>query len=259
MERLMSEAVIGPKPTKYSFRSMLRLVGILLNAVALAALVRWAIDVSGAATPLEFVTAAYSTTRQLLLGWADPYLQMLMGSANGYLNLHLTLYPYWQDALILFVVFGAAYVRARFVSGEFRSGLRFVFLPITLAVVIFFAAIAVGLVPLRSDDIVTQIAIVGAPLGLYSSIFLDWHDFTQTLLFTFYLICLSAAVAWSVGETFKFVEVLGFWSLAFWLLGNGMNQIFRGLFSRTNRHAWVGAGLIILCGLIAALSRSDSV
>jgi hypothetical protein len=156
-------------------------------------------------------------------------------------------------------VFGAAYARAKLVSGEFRSGLRFVFLQIALAVVIFVAAIAVGLVPLRPDEIVTQIAIVGAPLGLYSSIFLDWHDFTQTLLFIFYLVCLSAALAWLVGETFKFVEVLGFWSLAFWALGNGMNQIFRGLFSRTNRYAWVGAGLTIFCGLIAALSRSASV
>ncbi len=251
----MSEAVIGWDRTKSSFWLTLRVVGILLNAVALVALVRCAIDVSGAATSLEFVMAVYATTRQLALGWADPYLQMLVGSANGYLNLHFTLYPYWQDALILFGVFGVGYVRARFVSGEFKSGLRFLSMQITLAIVIFFAAIVVGLVPLRSDDIVTQIAIVGAPLGLYSSIFLDWHDFTQTLLFVFYLVCLSAALAWTVGETFKFVEVLGFWSLAFWVLGNGMNQISRGLFSRTNRYAWVGAGLAISSGLIASLSH----
>jgi hypothetical protein len=255
----MSEAVIGGSLAKYSFRWMLRLAGILLNAVALAALVRCAIDVSSAATSLKSGMAVYATTRQLLLGWAEPYLEMLVDAASGHLNLHLTLYPYWQDALILFGVFGAAYARAKFVSGEFRSGLRFVFLQIALAVVIFVAAIAVGLVPLRPDEIVTQIAIVGAPLGLYSSIFLDWHDFTQTLLFIFYLVCLSAALAWLVGETFKFVEVLGFWSLAFWALGNGINQIFRGLFSRTNRYAWVGAGLTIFCGLIAALSRSASV
>jgi hypothetical protein len=170
------------------------------------------------------------------------------------LNLHLTLYPYWKDALILFGVFGAGYVRARFVSGKFKSGPGLVFLQIKLVFIMFLATIAVGLVPLRSDDSVTQIAVVGAPLGIYSSIFLDWHDFTQTLLFIFYLVCLSAVLAWSVGETFKFVEVLGFWSLAFWVLGNGMNQISRGLFSRSNRNAWAGAGLAISCGLIAALS-----
>jgi hypothetical protein len=254
MERLMSEAVIDRTPAKYRSRRMLRLVGILLNALALAALVRCAIDVGGAATLLDFVMAVYAATRQLLLGWAEPYLQMLVGSANSNLNWHLTLYPYWKDALILFAVFGAGYVRARFVSGEFRSGLGLVFLLIKLVIIISFAALAVGLVPLRSDDIVTQIAIVGAPLGIYSSIFLDWHDFTQTLLFIFYLVCLSAVLAWSVGETFKFVEVLGFWSLAFWVLGNGMNQISRGLFSRSNRNAWAGAGLAISCGLIAALS-----
>jgi hypothetical protein len=255
----MSEAVIGPKPTKYSFWSMLRLVGILLNAVALATLVRCAIDVSSAATPLEFVMAVYTATRQLALGWADPYLQMLVDAANGHLNLHLTLYPHWKDALVLFGVFGAAYVRARFVSGEFKSALSLTFLQIKSAIVVVVAALVVGLLPSRSDDIITQIAIVGAPLGIYSSIFLDWHDFAQTLLFIFYLVCLAAALAWSVGETFKFVEVLCFWSLAFWMLGNGMNQIFRGLFSRTNRYAWVGAGLTIFCGLIAALSRSASV
>jgi hypothetical protein len=259
MERLMSEAVVRRMPAKYSFWWTLRLAGILFNALALAAVVRCAIDVGGAATSLDFVMAVYAATRQLLLGWAEPYLQMLVSSVNGYLNWHLTLYPYWKDALVLFAVFGAGYVRARFVSGEFRSGVGLVLLQIKLAIASLFAATMIGLVPLRPDEIVTQIAIVGAPLGIYSAIFLDWHDFTQTLLFIFYLVCLSAALAWAVDETFKFVEALGFWSLALWLLGNGVNQIFRGLFSRSNRYAWAGAGLAIVCGLMVVLSRSASV
>jgi hypothetical protein len=255
----MSEAVIGGSLAKYSFRWMLRLAGILLNAVALAALVRCAIDVSSAATSLKSGMAVYATTRQLLLGWADPYLRILVGLANGHLILHLALHPHWKDALILFGVFGAWYVRARFASGKYKSGLDLAFLQIKSAMVVVFAAVAIGLVPLRSDDVVTQIAIVGAPLGIYSSIFMDWHDFVQTLLFTFYLVCSAAVLAWSIGDTFKFVEVLGFWSLALWALGNGMNQIFQGLFSRAERYAWAGAGLIILCGLMAVLSRSASV
>jgi hypothetical protein len=254
----MSEAVIGRTPAKYSLWWILRLAGILLNAVALAALVRCAIDVSSAATSLQFVMAVYAAMRQLLLGWADSYLQALVGSANSHLNLHLILYPYWKDALVLFGVFGAGYVRARFVSGEFKSRLGLAFLQIKSAIVVVFAALMVGLLPLHSDDVVTQIAIATAPLGIYSSIFMDWHDFTQTLLFIFYLGCLAAVLAWSIGDTFKFIEVLGLWSLALWTLGNGMKQIFRGLFSSADRYAWAGAGLAILCGLMVALSHYGS-
>jgi len=98
----------------------------------------------------------------------------------------------------------------------------------------------------------TQIAIFGLPVGMYSFGFMYWHDFVQTLLSAFYLVCAAAVLAWLIGDSFGFAEGLGFWSLALWVLGNGMNLIFQGLISNEHRYAWVRAGLVIVGGFVGA-------
>jgi hypothetical protein len=224
----------------------------LLSTLALIGLVRRAIDVGSLAAPLDFVTTAYAATTQLLFGRAEPYLQMLVASLNARLNVHLILHPYWKDALVLFAVFGAGYTRACFVSGEFKFGWGLALRQIMLVVAVFFAAMVVGLLPLRSDDAMAKIAIFGLPVGMCSFAFMHWHDFVQTLLSAFYLVCIAALLAWLLGDTFGFVESLGFWSLALWVLGNGMNLIFEGLIAKGRRSARVRAGLVIAGGFVGA-------
>jgi hypothetical protein len=248
----MSEAVLALREAKRVGLWTFGLFISLVTTLALVALVRRAVDVRSLGAPLEPVMAAYAAATQLALGWAEPHLQTLVASINGTLNWRLTLHPYWRDALVLFAVYGAGYARACFISDERKLGLAVVVRLVMLTIAVLFAAGVVGVLPLRSDDVVTQLAIFGLPVGMYSFGFLYWHDFVQTLLSAFYLICTAAVLAWLMGDSFGFVEGLGFWSLTLWVLGNGMNLIFQGLTAKEHRYAWVRAGLVIVGGFVGA-------
>jgi hypothetical protein len=224
----------------------------LVATLALVALVRRAVDVRSLGAPSDSVMAAYASTAQLALGWAEPYLQTLVASVNSHLNLHLALHPYWTDAFVLFAVYGAGYARACFISNKSKLNLAFVARQIMLAVAVLFAALVVGVLPLRSEDAITQLAIFGLPVGMYSFSFEYWHDFVQTLLSAFYLVCMAAVLVWLFGNSSGFGEGLGFWSLTLWVLGSGMTLIFQGLISNERRYAWVPAGLVIVGGFVGA-------
>jgi len=248
----MSQGVLALKRARRASFWTFGLLTSLITTLALVALVRGAVDVRNLGAPLDAVMATYAAATQLAFGWAEPYLQALVASVNGYLNLHLILKPYWRDAFVLFAVYGAGYARTCFISNEPKLSLAFLVRQMMLGIAVLFAALVVGLLPLRSDDIMTQIAIFGLPVGIYSFGFMYWHDFVQTLLSAFYLICTAAVLAWLIGDSFGFAEGLGFWSLALWVLGNGMNLIFQGLIANEHRYAGVRAGLVIVGGFVGA-------
>ena len=248
----MSEGGPAPKEAKRIGLWTFGLLTSLISTLALVALVRRAIDIGSLAAPLNVMMAVYNATMQMAFGRAEPSLQMLVASLDSHLNLHLTLHPSWKDALVLFSVYGVGYARAGFVFGEFKFGLGFALRQLMLAIAALFAAAVVGLLPLRSDDVFYQIAIFSLPVGMYAFGFAYWHDYVQTLLSAFYLLCMAAALAWLIGDTFGFVESLGFCSLALWVLANGINLIFQGLVSKQDRYAWVRAGLVIVGGFAGA-------
>jgi hypothetical protein len=248
----MSGAVLALMQAKRACLWASGLSAGLVSTLALVALVRHAVDVDSLGAPLDSVMAAYAAKTQLAFGWADPYLQMLVASVSGYLNLHLTLHPYWKDAFVLFGVYGAGYACACLFSDESKFGLKLVVRQIMLAIAVFFAAMVVGVLPLRSDNEITQIAIFSLPVAMYSFSFTYWHDYIQTLLSTFYLVSAAALLAWLIGDAFGFVGALGFWCLALWVLSNGLNLIFEGLISNEHRYAWVRVGLVIVGGFIGA-------
>ena len=248
----MSGGVLALRAAKGFCLWTLSLSASLIGALAFIGLVSRASDVGSLAAPLNSLTAAYAAKTQQLFGWAEPYLQMLVAAVDSRLNVNLTLHPYWKDALVLFAVFGAGYARACFVFDDLKFDRRLVLRQIMLAVAVVFAAVVVGVLPLRSDDAIAKIAIFGLPVGMYSFTFRFWHDYIQTLLSAFYLLCIAASLAWLLGDTFGFVESLGFWSLALWVLGNGMTLIFQGLISNADRSARVQAGLVIAGGFVGA-------
>lgn len=243
----MSEAVILQKRMKRLSWRIIGLFGILLNALALVALIQSAIDVSKLMAPLDLVMAAYAAITQLTFGWAEPYLRPLVASVGRYFSLDLTLYPYWKDALVLFGVYGAGYARAQFVLGECKCGPAFIINQIRLAIAVLFAALTIGVLPLRAHDGMVETAVLGLSLGVYSSIFLTWNDFVQTLILIFYIICIVPLLAWLIDEPFLgLVEALCFVSLALWVLGSGIREIFRRLATRKDRHALAQTGLVIV-------------
>jgi hypothetical protein len=248
----MSDGALALKEVRRVGLWTFGLLTSLVVTLALVALVSRAVDVRNLGAPLESVMAAYAATMQLALGWAEPYLQALVALVNGHLNWHLTLHPYWRDAFVLFAVYGAGYARTCFISDEPKRSLALAVRLMMLAMAVLFAAVVVGVLPLRSDDLIAQMAIFGLPVSMYSFSFLYWHEFVQTLLSAFYLVCMAAVLAWLMGDSFGFAEGLGFWSLALWVLGNGMNFIFQGLISNEHRYAWVRAGLVIVGGFVGA-------
>ena len=248
----MSEGPLALQEIKRVSLWSLGLLTSLATTLALVALVRRAVDIRSLGAPLESVMTAYAATTQLALGWADPYLRSLVASVNGHLNEHLTLHSYWRDAFVLFAAYGAGYARTCFISDEPKLSLAFAVRLVMLAIAVLFAALVVGVLPLRSGDVITQMAIFVLPVGMYSFSFPYWHDFVQTLLLTLYLVCTAAVWAWLMGDSHGFAEGLGFWSLALWVLGNGMNLILQGLVSNEHRYAWVRAGLVIASGFVGA-------
>jgi len=248
----MSEGALALNETRRVGLWTFGLLTSLVTALALVALVCRAVDVRSLGAPLDSVMAAYTATTRLALGWAEPYLQTLVASVNGHLNWDLTLHPYWRDAFVLFAVYAAGYARACFISDEPKRSAALAVRLIMLVIAVLFAAVVVGVLPLRSDDLITQMAIFVLPVGMYSFSFLYWHDFIQTLLSAFYLVCTAAVLAWLMGDSLGFAAGLGFWSLALWVLGNGMNLIFQGLISSEHRSAWVPAGLVIVGGFVGA-------
>jgi hypothetical protein len=248
----MSEGALARKEAKRVGLWTFGLLTSLVATLALVALVRGAVDLRSLGAPLDSVMAAYAEATRWAFGWAESYLQTLVATINADLNLHLTLHPYWRDALVLFAVYGAGYAGASFTSQESKLSLAFAVRQMMLAIAVLFAAVVVGVLPLRSGDAITQIAIFSLPVGMYSFSFMYWHDFVQTLLSAFYLVCTAAVLAWLIGDSFGFAEGLGFWSLALWVLGSGMTLVFRGLIANEHRHAWVRAGLVIVGGFVGA-------
>jgi hypothetical protein len=203
--------------------------------------------------PLNLVMTAYTVATQLMFGWAESYLQVLMAAVNRYFSFHLTLYSYWKDALILFGVYGVGYARAWFVLDQFKCAPAFIVDQIRSAIAILFAALAVGVMPLHSHDGMVQIAVLGLALGAYSSIFVAWHDFAQMLLLIFYIICMVPLLAWFIGKpSFGLVEGLCFVSLASWVLSNGIREIFRRFAAKKDRYALKQTGLVIVGGFAGA-------
>jgi hypothetical protein len=67
-----SEGVILQRRTKRLFWRMAGLFGILLNALALVALIHSAVDIGNLMAPLKSVMTVYTAATQLMFGWAEP-------------------------------------------------------------------------------------------------------------------------------------------------------------------------------------------
>ena len=248
----MSEAVVLRIRKKQAFWSTVGLLSILLNGLALVALVRRAVDLGSLAKPLDLMMVAYSAATQMALGWAEPYLQTLMVAVNDYLGSHLVLYPSWKDALVWFGTCGAAYARASIMFDVSKFGFGSISVQIRWVAVVLLATLALGMLPPHSDSAIVQIATVVVSQGAFSLNFLDWHDFFQAVLFASYVVCLAPLLAWLIGESSWIVEGICFFIIALWGLGVGSREVFRGLAANKDRDALRHVGVVMTGGLAIA-------
>jgi hypothetical protein len=164
----MAEAVLVPNEAKRNFFWSFTLLTILLQALAIVALARRAVELGSLSAPLELVMAAYKATMQLLFGWAEPYLRTALASINSYLNWHVTLYPYWKDYFVLFALYSVAYNRVITIDSLERGFAKSKCLAMFALrqwrdlTIVFAGSVAAGVLTLDSDVAGLVIFAVGA-------------------------------------------------------------------------------------------------
>ena len=151
--------------TRGDFGWMFRLLSAVTSTLAIVALAQHAFATWSLTAPMALILHAYNATMQVLLGWAQPYLQAAltwMGSLTGW---RPTLYPHWRDILVAMSVIGASSVRATTRFGARTLG------AIAFLITSFPAALIAGLLPLQSDDLTTQPVAAVLPGVIWSLTF----------------------------------------------------------------------------------------
>jgi hypothetical protein len=108
----MPSATEGTKGARGDFGWGFRILSAVMTTLALVALARHAHATWSLSAPMALVLDAYNATMQLLLGWAQPYLQAAITWLGGFFGFRLTLETYWRDlfvicALMMGAIFGS--------------------------------------------------------------------------------------------------------------------------------------------------------
>jgi hypothetical protein len=136
-------------------------LSILLSTLGILALARHAFVTWSLSAPLELVMAAYNGTMQLLLGWAHPYLQAALTWLGSFIGWRPTLYPHWKDVLVVTSLIGIGASRAAW--QVIPGGVSIVAIKVIVGACV--TALAAGMLPLQSPDLVTQL-LIASSVGL---------------------------------------------------------------------------------------------
>jgi hypothetical protein len=167
----MSIEVLVLKEAKGNLLWSFSLLTILVQALAIVALARRAVELDSLSAPLELVMAAYTGTTQLLFGWAEPHLRAALAWINGYSNWHLTLYPHWKDYFVIFGVLGTANTRLLYPEapdvGRLRVVARKVLAQGWEVIAAAIAAMVGGVLPLHADGLLLKLATACLPIATF--------------------------------------------------------------------------------------------
>jgi hypothetical protein len=138
----------------------------IMSALAIVALARHAFVTWSLSAPMALIMDAYNATMHVLLGWAHPYLQAEFAWIGSFIGWRPTLYPHWRDVFVVIALLGIGTARASL--PRYRQGAGYLAnigdaVAHLLGAII--AALAAGLLPLRSSDLATQL-LIAASLGL---------------------------------------------------------------------------------------------
>lgn len=168
----MPSATTVTKGMRGDFGWMFRLLGSLMSALAIVALVRHAFATRSLSMPLDLVMAAYNATTQLFFGWAHPYLQDALTWLGSFIGWRPTLYTHWRDIFVLVALWTAG------VSwGLRRVGHSWLGTTSIGLVGAFAGAIVTSLVPLNSNVLGDQLLIAMVPVTIMA--FLLAHAFDR--------------------------------------------------------------------------------
>ena len=205
-------------------------LSIVLSALGIIALARHAFVTWSLSGPLELVMAAYNATMQLLFGWAQPYLQAALTWLGSFVGWRPTLYPHWRDVFVVLSLVGISAGRVllwdgKLVIEEITNVITIVIRTILCASI---TALAAGVLPLQSPDLITQL-LIAASLGLgvlpliVEVLFTDLEPDDQMLLV---LLVLLGSLVFALGTSA--LSVLITWLLAL-ALGSAVGLGLAGL------------------------------
>jgi hypothetical protein len=83
-----------------------------VSATGIVALARHAFTTWSLSAPMVLIIDAYGAVRDLLLGWAAPYLQAALMWLGSFIGWRPTLYPHWKDVFMLISMIGISAGRA---------------------------------------------------------------------------------------------------------------------------------------------------
>lgn len=146
-----------PKDPGGDFLWLFGLLSAAMSTLAIVALARHGLVTWSLSAPMALVTEAYAATTRLLFGWTEPYVQGVLTRLGSVIGWRPTLYSHWRDVLVLMGVLAAGYGRSLQLT---RTQSAFGFVGVLLG------AVASGLLPLLSNNIIVQMAIASVPLAV---------------------------------------------------------------------------------------------
>jgi hypothetical protein len=231
-------------------------VSVVLSALGIFALAHHAFVEWSLSAPVALVMAAYNNMMQFFFGWAHPYLQAALTWLGSFIGWRPTLYPHWRDAFVVLslVGFGAARVAWRW--GDRDNQLLSLSMILAAAV----SALAAGLMPLQSPDLVIQL-LIASSLGLvalvHTALQAAVDRYSEGLLIALILAVVTGAAAtlmtWLLSLALGRVGGLGLAGMASVVVLVGLSLVI------FNRHRTLPAdwelfewGITILGGFVGA-------
>jgi hypothetical protein len=241
-------------------------VSIALSSLGILAPARHAFVTWSLSAPLELVLAAYNATMQLLFGWAHPYLQAALTWLGSWIGWRPTLYPHWKDVFLVISLIGISAGRAvgRVAALE-RAAVTFILCQILGAAI---TALAAGVLPLQSPDLITQL-LIAASLGLAVLPFLVVSSVVESDISALYttpivaaaLSALAALPTWGLSLTLGTAVGIGLVGLTSVVVLIGLFFLGVGRSQRVaDAHIFVRWGISILGGFVGAafLAAADA-
>jgi hypothetical protein len=154
----LASAVTVTKVARGDFGWVFRLLSALMSTLAIVALARHAFVTWSLSAPMTLVMDAYHATMQLLLGWAQPYLQATLTWLGSFIGWRPILYTHWRDVLVVTLLFAAGIIRA--VDRAYLLVVTIIMVGAALG-----ASLVAGLLPLDSSNLAVQL-LIAASFGL---------------------------------------------------------------------------------------------
>lgn len=138
-------------------------MGQILGAVSLFALIVHAFHL-GIGSAMGLLLEYFERVLQLMLGWAEPYIQSVLDWVNSILGWHLILAPHWKNIAFLMSLYFGAYVWDAMHRRFFRAMFFYIVVGFPIAII---CAVATGSVSLEQSGIwkvIANVTVASIPL-----------------------------------------------------------------------------------------------